>query len=1082
MLRVRLFGGVEAHLDGRAVETPARRRAWWLFAWLALHPGLHGRGELAARFWPDVLDQSARASLRSALWALRRALGPAGDAYLVATGDRIGLDPGRPLWVDALEFEALAAEDRLEEALALCEGGPLLAGVDEDWALRASDAHRERLVEVLERLASAAEGRGDLEEAVRATRRQTALDPFGEEAHRRLMRRLGLAGDRPAALEVYARLVDRLRRELRLTPSTATRALAAEVRGADREGGAAAPVATAPAPAQPRADRGRTALAQRPPLVGRDRDLARLMETWRAARAGLGSAVVVSGEAGIGKTRLAAELAERARAEGACVAACAALDLGGTAPFGLWAELVRDLARDLSPPADAGWPAEVARLAPDLEGRAGWATPRRAVAPPELERARLFEAVVALVDWAGRDRPLLLVLEDVHAADGASLELAGYLARRLARTSRLMVLTMRDLPARAEVDALLAALRARGVLADEIALEPLPPEAIGRLARGVASLDADDVLRVIDASEGNPLLAVESARAIARGERTLSAGLRGAVRASARSLDEGARGLADLLAVAGRSVDHRELELLPLDDPAGAATAAIQAGLLVADDEGRIGYRHALLRDAVYLDLAEPRRARLHADVARMLGGREEAGGGPRAAEIARHLQLAHRGDLAVEQLARAAAEAQAIGAPAEAVAFLEEAARIAPADARVLLALAEAHAWHGRRAEAGATLERALASIGPRDVGALLDAHLRAGRWFRGALCDPPASLAAYRSALALLDRGAPGDPGQRANALVGAAWCEAVAGDLEVAERLLAEVERLLAAGGLDASIAHEAVSARAQVLLRRGRFLDASEPLIATGEAARLAGRLDRTYDCWINAATAMACAGEFAGALEIADRALAAMREAGLAHQELEVLAGRAHILARLGRLAEAAAAAAQERELAERLGDPALSDRADHDAGLIALAAGDHAAAETLLGAALRGGAAIGRARARLARAEALVHLGRLAEAEAELDATALEPLRPSDFPDTLVARLTRVEGLVAMARGDAALARRRLDEAAGLWRRRGAGGSGEQYVANLVDLGRPPVLGLVEPDLELRRLMTDLDALQTTTA
>ena len=81
-----------------------------------------------------------------------------------------------------------------------------------------------------------------------------------------------------------------------------------------------------------------------------------------------------------------------------------------------------------------------------------------------------------------------------------------------------MVLTMRELPARAEMDTLLAALRARGALADEIALRPLPPQAIGRLVRGVASLDADDVLRIIDAAEGKPLLAAESARALARGE------------------------------------------------------------------------------------------------------------------------------------------------------------------------------------------------------------------------------------------------------------------------------------------------------------------------------------------------------------------------------------------------------------------------------------------------------------------------------------------------------------------------------------------------------------------------------------
>src|SRR3954449_5299122 len=105
MLRVRLLGDMRAELDGRRIEPPASRRAWALLAWLALHPGGHDRGTLAARFWPDVLDASARGSLRSAVWALRRALGPSGDAHLIATRERLGLNPDAGLLVDALAFE-----------------------------------------------------------------------------------------------------------------------------------------------------------------------------------------------------------------------------------------------------------------------------------------------------------------------------------------------------------------------------------------------------------------------------------------------------------------------------------------------------------------------------------------------------------------------------------------------------------------------------------------------------------------------------------------------------------------------------------------------------------------------------------------------------------------------------------------------------------------------------------------------------------------------------------------------------------------------------------------------------------------
>ena len=200
MLRVHVLGPLRVEADGTAIDTPGGRRAAALLAWLALHPGRHGRADLAARFWPDVLDSSARASLRTAVWSLRRALGPAG-AVVAADGDRVGLEDGGALWVDARAFEELVASGRAEEAVALCDGD-LLEGLDEDWAAEARAAHRERLGAVLEGLARDAEAAGDGEAALRWTRRQTDLDRFDEEAHRRLMRRLTAAGQRAAAVAV----------------------------------------------------------------------------------------------------------------------------------------------------------------------------------------------------------------------------------------------------------------------------------------------------------------------------------------------------------------------------------------------------------------------------------------------------------------------------------------------------------------------------------------------------------------------------------------------------------------------------------------------------------------------------------------------------------------------------------------------------------------------------------------------------------------------------------------------------------------------------------------------------------------
>jgi tetratricopeptide (TPR) repeat protein len=182
------------------------------------------------------------------------------------------------------------------------------------------------------------------------------------------------------------------------------------------------------------------------------------------------------------------------------------------------------------------------------------------------------------------------------------------------------------------------------------------------------------------------------------------------------------------------------------------------------------------------------------------------------------------------------------------------------------------------------------------------------------------------------------------------------------------------------------------------------------------------------------------------------------------------------------LPEARAAAEQEAAVADRLDVPELRATAEHDRGMIALALGDYALAADLLGAALLHEAPVSRPIARLARAEALARLGRCDEADAELRATVLEPVRPADFPETLVPRLTRMQGVVAAARGDTALAARRFEEAAAGWRRMlDRSSDGERYTRSFADLARPPVLGLVEPDRELERVLGELRDLDTAT-
>jgi len=155
--------------------------------------------------------------------------------------------------------------------------------------------------------------------------------------------------------------------------------------------------------------------------------------------------------------------------------------------------------------------------------------------------------------------------------------------------------------------------------------------------------------------------------------------------------------------------------------------------------------------------------------------------------------------------------------------------------------------------------------------------------------------------------------------------------------------------------------------------------------------------------------------------------------------------------------------------------------ARHDAGLISLAAGRYPEAAKLLEDALAEGAEVSRPAARLARAEALARSGCPDEAAAEVRRAALEPVRSSDHPWALVPRMARVQGLIALARGDRAEARRRLSEAAEAWRRHLEHDEGAEFLTNFIDLGRPPITGLVEPEWELRRLtaeLAELDAVE----
>jgi DNA-binding SARP family transcriptional activator len=338
-----LFGALSAEVDGRSVPAVPGFKARSLFAYLLVHPGPHPRVRLAGLFWPDLPDTRARGSLRVALFALRRTLeGVHGAGYLVTDRISAGIAADLPRDIDVERFdELLAGGDpaALAEAAAL-HRGPLLSDLPDEWVLAAQDDYRLRVAGACERLGDHAEEAGDLAAAAEWARRAVGFEPLRESGHRALISRLSEAGRPAEALAAYCKCTAVLSAELGVEPS-------AEIQDLGRRLGSAG----RPRPAPVRMARPRPVS----PLVGRARELGIVRGWWRAAADGGPHRFgLVAGEAGIGKTRLVAELAAAVGAAGSRQAMGTGLELSGGPPFAPWSEVLRELVRQCGTPAGCG--------------------------------------------------------------------------------------------------------------------------------------------------------------------------------------------------------------------------------------------------------------------------------------------------------------------------------------------------------------------------------------------------------------------------------------------------------------------------------------------------------------------------------------------------------------------------------------------------------------------------------------------------------------------------------------------------------------------------------------------------------
>lgn len=551
-----------------------------MLAFLALNPGPQPRARVAARFWPDVLDESARASLRAALTELRQTLGPAAG-YVVATRDTVALE-GADLTVDIREFDRALADGDVTRALESCDG-PILGEFEEDWAIEARDEHARQLAGALERAAAAA---ADPAEAVRLTRAEVALDPLAEAPNRRLIERLAANGDRGAALFAGRQFGERLRTQLGIAPSHETRSLLEDLRSRQAE-----PVPPPLALTRP----------QDTVFVGRSAELARLRACWGGVQMHRDRRIaLIAGEPGVGKTRLAQQFAAAAVEEGAIVllGRCSEEPL---APFEPYAEALSQA------------------------GVAGALEPGGGIEDTGA-RHRLFDAVdIALTELAARD-PLLLVIDDFHWADRGSLLLTRFLLRSSRPRPVLILGTYRDteLGRHTPLTAALSELKQEGAI-DRIDLRGLPLADVAELAR--VMLGSDDLApRVHARTDGNAFFVEEVLRELVEsGPQGVPESVRHAVGVRLSRMGEDANELIAAAAILGLEHDARALQATAGLQTQAAETALdeiLRARLLRSTAvPQRFAFAHALVREAVLGECNVLRRARLHRRAADALAG-----------------------------------------------------------------------------------------------------------------------------------------------------------------------------------------------------------------------------------------------------------------------------------------------------------------------------------------------------------------------------------------------------------------------------------------------------------------------------
>jgi DNA-binding SARP family transcriptional activator len=721
-VRVRLLGGFEVWHGDRKVEGFESQKVRALLAYLVSHRDrVFSREQLAGLLWPERDPDAARHALRQAIYNLKSALPGTGDRPLLLS-DSLGiqLNPLAGFWVDVTHFEEALRRGRERDSLdphqlsaaAQLYRGDFLAGfyvknggeAFEEWMVTEQERLREAAIDGLRTLIDIYSRRGEYRIGIHFARRLMSIEPLSEEVCRDLMRMCSRAGRRNLALAEYERLHKRLRSELGVDPLRETRNLYQSILQETSSEEAALVEDQLP-------------IGPLVPLVGRAEPLALLRRCWERVLSGQGQLTVVTGEPGIGKTRLIKSFLDAAtsRRRATVLKSCGG-EPGPLIPFQMVAEILASAAADPTEAAEKALAeapgerfADLALLCPLLrELRADLLLP--AAGGDTTDRELLFESVASFLEHLcagpvkGSAAPLILLLDDVDLADHDAVDLLEFLVRRLAGRPVWFLAASR---AAGPVSPLLRAAEAVGPgHGEQIPLGHLGEDSLREIAESLVGGDhAPDLVRWLEPSGGLPLVVAELVNFLwsegllvpAEGRWTLTRDLparssspgdllHDLVMARIRRLPSSTRRIASLAAVAGSGVDsgllawaadeHRVVVDLALEILLQSwlirqrlqhwASGRREPDIVLWHQGARQGhfeFAHASVRRVLYEDVPALRRQILHGQIAAALEEVHRASPERPCELLAHHYMAAGVWDRAFAYLEMAAARAASLGA-----------------------------------------------------------------------------------------------------------------------------------------------------------------------------------------------------------------------------------------------------------------------------------------------------------------------------------------------------------------------------------------------------------------------------------